>query len=440
MRKYTILKALTETTEGLTAKKISEKFNISVTNIYTYLKELETENLVQRTVDGEIIPNQSEPKVGVILNIQSMAQDNFDQLISPKFGLVLAKLSKSLKNYRKDLSQMENLRLTEVGLSKRIVLVVSKRPRVYVLKINEALTKELVKYFRIQVAFTELDFNKFIGQLPQRKERPKTKTTISDPEVIKACDNFHSAANDNILNKYLDYQPDERVAPLLESAMLTNKEYLLFLNSLNFSIKSEILNRWKRSYIYNTNSIEGNTLSEEDVATVLNGRKLSSASPREIHETNNMKHALDYLDIKKHEDISIELMKELHFQIQKDIKDDAGYFKINYNVVSDEPTTPPQFVKEELEKLMQWYKEHKTVNPIIQAAIFHIQFELIHPFSDGNGRVGRLLFNHILTQNGFLPITILQKTKQDYYRGIQNQSLSMFLLHTLSSFIEEYRR
>ena len=88
--------------------------------------------------------------------------------------------------------------------------------------------------------------------------------------------------------------------------------------------------------------------------------------------------------------------------------------------------------------LVDWYEKNSDkLHPFVLASIFHMQFELIHPFGDGNGRVGRLLMNMILQQNHFMPVTILEKTKQNYYRALENRSIHQFLLHTLTAFIEE---
>ncbi|HZX19918.1 MAG TPA: Fic family protein [archaeon] len=441
MKKFTILKFLTETSDGLYPKDISKKAETTKSNVYGYLRELRRDNLIITKSNGQIIPNQKNQKVLTILNIQSMAHDNFDQLISPKFGILLNKLSQSLTVKHNSLSQMENLRIKKIGIPRRIILQISKRPGIYILKLNEALTKELIKYFDIYPSFSEIEFNKLLEKIPPRKERTTIKTTESDPEVKIACDKFHISGYDDILSKIKTFILDERSTILLDKVNLANKEYVLFLNSLDLPTRTEIISRWKSRYIYNTNQIEGNTLTEEEVETLLKtGLQPVNATAREIHETNNMRHALEYLELKKNEEINIELMKEIHFQIQKDIKPDAGRFKTSYNCVSNNPTTPPQFVKEGLEKLVQWYKENKTMNPFVLASIFHMQFEIIHPFSDGNGRVGRLVSNHIMQQNGFLPVTILQKTKQEYYRAIQNQSIQHFLLYSLSTFIEEYKR
>jgi Fic family protein len=128
--------------------------------------------------------------------------------------------------------------------------------------------------------------------------------------------------------------------------------------------------------------------------------------------------------------------------IHKDIGDAPGEYKKFYNYVKpSSPTTPPQHVKERMRLLLQWYNENKgKLHPFVLASVFHMQFEMIHPFADGNGRVGRLLMNYILEERDFLPLTILEKTKQNYYRSLENKSIQQFLDYVLTSFIEEYRR
>ena len=115
MKKFAILKIVTETPDGLLPKDISEKAGTSLPNVYSYLRELSEDNLIVKKADGKIAPNQSEKKVLTILNIQSMAQDNFDQLISPKFGDLLKKLAQSPTVKSKTLSQMENFRAKKFG-------------------------------------------------------------------------------------------------------------------------------------------------------------------------------------------------------------------------------------------------------------------------------------------------------------------------------------
>ena len=288
------------------------------------------------------------------------------------------------------------------------------------------------------------DFREAIDKASVSKNRGATKMAESEPEIIKMCDIYYSEGRDiSLFSKATKYAPDERISELLKSAEMKEKEYQIYLNGIEPIIKASIIDNWEKKYIYNTNSIEGNTMSEKEVDEYIKtGKSRPTLSKREIYETNNMRHALQYLKLKMDEEISEGLIRELHFMVQKDIDDSAGNYKNFYNYVKPHsPTTPPQHVKERMRMLVEWYKENKdNLPPFVLAAAFHMQFEMIHPFADGNGRVGRLLMNHILQKKGKLPVTILQKTKQNYYQALGNYSIPQFLLYTLTSFIEEYTR
>ncbi len=257
------------------------------------------------------------------------------------------------------------------------------------------------------------------------------------------CDRFYAEDGDNLISRLSDFIPDQRILELLKTTDDTNKEYTLFLNALDDNTRATFRDQWEKRYVYNTNSIEGNTMSQEDVNAFLkNGKKPESVSKREIFETGNTSEVLQFLKVKSGEKVSQDLARMLHFLIQKNIDEHAGYYKNFYNYIKpNSPTTPPQHVKGRMGNLMEWYiKNEDKMYPFILASIFHMQFEVIHPFADGNGRVGRLLMNHILTAHNYLPVTIMEKTKQNYYRALENMSLQQFLLYTLTSFIQEYRR
>jgi fido (protein-threonine AMPylation protein) len=442
MRRYAILKVLVQNQSGISPKEISDKTGIALSNCYTYLGRLKNEQLIQNR-DGLIFINSGQPKVNLLLDLQAMVPKDFDELISTKFGSFLRVFSKSLIVDSAKIGVGNQYRLKRIAIPNRIVLLISKKPGRYCLKLNELLVKTLLAYHGIAPAFTEVDFNKLVENLSPRQERLYSKTLEASPELVKVCEDYYKEDRDFLLPKVASFVPDGRVAPLLVQADQVNKEYQLFLSSLDENTRKNILSQWEKRYIYNTNSIEGNTMSEEQVAEFLKaGIKPPEVSDREIHETNNLRRAIHFLEIKRAEEISLELMKEIHFQVQSEIREDAGYLKASYNFVKPNfPTTPPQYVKNRLEALVQWYKANKDrFHPLVLASIVHMQFELIHPFSDGNGRVGRLIANHILRQRGYLPFTIPVKTKEEYYRAIQNHSLPQFLLYTTASFIEEYRR
>ena len=441
MRKYDILKIIFENGE-MTAEKISKNLGISAPNIYSYLKELMQEGLIQKTKDW-YVANKTNESLKQILDIQAMAPEKFHKLITPSFKQILIKFCVSPKVKQTRFSQGELGKIKRLATPLRIILRLSHRPTIYCLKINEALVQSLLGYHDLEANFTIEDFQKIINETHIEKASSAAKLP-SDSEVKKICDQAYEKGNDiTILSIARDFNPGERIIDLLKSADQTNKEYKLFFNALDENVRRAISDQWRKKYIYNTNSIEGNTMSEEDVEKFIDkGKRSKRISKRELFETTNMRHSLEYLRVKNKEAPSEELIKELHFMIQKDIGPNPGEYKKFYNFVSpNSETTPPQHVKERMKSLIIWYKENKDkFHPFILASIFHMQFELIHPFADGNGRVGRLIMNHILEQNNYLPATILEKTKQNYYQALENRSIPQFLLYSLTSFIEEYKR
>ncbi|MCK5343640.1 MAG: Fic family protein, partial [Candidatus Heimdallarchaeota archaeon] len=96
---------------------------------------------------------------------------------------------------------------------------------------------------------------------------------------------------------------------------------------------------------------------------------------------------------------------------------------------------------EALNVYISWYKKNKNkFKPLVLAAIVHNQFEHIHPFQDGNGRVGRLLLNFILIKNNYPPINILLEDRAEYYMTLQEYSKKHELKPTMKFFIKQYKK
>ncbi len=154
-------------------------------------------------------------------------------------------------------------------------------------------------------------------------------------------------------------------------------------------------------FVFNTNAIEGSTISEEEVSEILHKKKAENA---EEIETKGVAKGLEYIR-KTKEDLSLDLLLKLHKFCFDGSKDFAGKFR-KVNVVvknSAGQVLHSGVLKEELRDYLndfiEWYKENKNkFKPLVLAAIIHNQFEYIHPFQDGNGRVGRLLLNFILVK------------------------------------------
>jgi len=228
---------------------------------------------------------------------------------------------------------------------------------------------------------------------------------------------------------------------------LTKKQAEI-LNRYNNKIKVVHLSKdeWQNfteDFVYNTNAIEGSTITEEEVPEILHKKKPENA---EEIETKGVAKAVDYIRRTK-EDLSLNLLLKLHEICFKGSKHFAGQFR-NVNVVVRNSIghilhagVPKEELKDYLEDFMSWYKENKNkFKPLVLAAILHNQFEHVHPFQDGNGRVGRLLLNFILLKNNYPPINIMLEDRFEYYRTLQEYSKKDDLKPTLRFLIEQYKK
>ncbi|MFA5382918.1 MAG: Fic family protein [Candidatus Micrarchaeia archaeon] len=443
MRKYDVLKCISES-QGITPKEISVKLNTSLPNIYIYLKKLEDEGLVKKSGNGYFgVPTNKKYKI--ILNLRAISLEKFHYLITPKFGSLISKLCNTLQISSDVFTKADLRAITKFAIPLRIVLKLTKKPKTYCLKINESIVCLLLEYHGLKPNFNLKDFQEHIKEKGVRALPTKTNTVgVSDKKVIELCEsNYQKSGDIEIILKSKSFILDGRLAKLLDDADMINKEYQLFIDALAPEEQALIREQWITRYVYNTNKIEGNTMTQKDVALAISKKNIEgNYSKKELYETNNTYQGLVFLERKLKEEISEELIKELHFLVQMNIDPNNGEYKNIYNYVGAlSPTTPPQHVRERMKMLVAWYHENKgSMHPLVLASMFHMQYELIHPFEDGNGRVGRLLMNKILEMNGYLPLIISEKNKQNYYQSLENRSIPMFLLCILAEFIEDYKR
>jgi Fic family protein len=236
---------------------------------------------------------------------------------------------------------------------------------------------------------------------------------------------------------------------------LDEKE-IQFIQNLQDKEKLEVIHfseaQWKRFselFTYNTNAIEGSRLTEREVENILEDNITpKDATKEDIEETYGVNDAIEFIRSTK-DHISIELIKKLHKIIFKKSKGFAGNFrKEGEDVVIMDGNrrivhhgAPPERVYYLLKELIQWYIKNKEKYPaLILAAVVHNQFENIHPFADGNGRIGRLLLNNILIKNKLPPINISLKNRFEYYKTLQEYENKNNLRPTIDLIIKEYKR
>jgi len=193
------------------------------------------------------------------------------------------------------------------------------------------------------------------------------------------------------------------------------KEWKRYPKSIKDKIKEEIV----IAFTYNTNAIEGSTITLEDAREIIH-EKISPNKPlRDVKETEtHSKVFLKMLD--KKEKISNKLLLKWHQEIFGETKKDiAGDYR-NYLVrIGDYTAVDWQDIKKLMNQLIKFINSNKELNPVELSGIAHYRFEKIHPFGDGNGRIGRLLMNYILWHSGYPMLIIEYKKRKSYYRALQ---------------------
>ena len=204
---------------------------------------------------------------------------------------------------------------------------------------------------------------------------------------------------------------------------------------------------WKQfteDFVYHTNAIEGSTVESQEVKEILENNK--PIENKDEQETLNVSRAVDFIRNTKHE-ISLDLILKLHEICFQGTKHFAGKFRIVEVVVRNTQGEvvhrgiPVSQLQEALDDLISWYIKNKSnFKPLVLSAIMHNQFEHIHPFQDGNGRVGRLLLNLILLKHNYPPINIRLENRREYYRSLHEYSKNKDIKPTLKLLIKEYKR
>jgi len=204
---------------------------------------------------------------------------------------------------------------------------------------------------------------------------------------------------------------------------------------------------WKQfteDFTYNTNAIEGSTVALSEVKELLSGKE----EPQDADdvETLNVAKAVDYIK-KSKEKITVDFINNLHLICFKGTKKFAGKLRDVNVVIRDgqgnivHQGAPIDKVKELLEELCKWYDKHKKkYPPLLLAGVMHNQFEKIHPFQDGNGRVGRLLLNYVLLLHKYPPINIRLRDRGGYYKCLQEFDHKNDIKSTLKFLISQYKK
>jgi len=176
--------------------------------------------------------------------------------------------------------------------------------------------------------------------------------------------------------------------------------------------------------VYNSNAIENSTLSLEETEKILLQIDLERfVTPREIFEAKNLARVVEYINKKaKEQELTLEVILSLHKMLISNISDDiAGRFRKDneYVRVGSHIAPAPKEVIGLLEKMLAEHNATSHENIIRRIAKLHLTFEYIHPFNDGNGRIGRVINNYLLIREGFVPVNIKFIDRKMYYEAFK---------------------
>lgn len=275
------------------------------------------------------------------------------------------------------------------------------------------------------------------------------KWNISDRMVRNYC------AQGRIVGAFLTGKTWNIPASAIKPAREKNKPFSnnKLLNILkeqkDMKLNGGIYHKTQIELTYNSNHIEGSSLTHEQTRFIFETNTIGVESVPvnvdDVVETANHFKCVDYIIENATKQLTEAMIKELHFILKNGTSDSrkewfkVGQYKKLPNEVGGEETCSPEKVKSEIKKLLTAYNliKNKTFENIIE---FHRRFEKIHPFQDGNGRVGRLIMFKECLANNIVPFIIDEEHKLYYYRGLKEWANEKgYLIDTCLSCQDKYK-
>ena len=236
--------------------------------------------------------------------------------------------------------------------------------------------------------------------------------------------------------EYISMKELELKRPLIVDLELAYNDRLIFdieLMSIKINNLMEakgnreaVLTKFAKEFIFNSNNIEGSKIPVGEVKRIIESGNSRYQNVNEVREVYNSINAVEY--IQKGFKFNIPSIKKLYYILTKDLLMQNGErysrgFKTVCNVVNNMETVPPDMVIPRLNNILDHYKENKRkIYPFKMAMDFHLDYEHIHPFLDGNGRTGRLIMNKILIGQNYFPIIIYSENSRAYFNSIKRKA------------------
>ncbi len=240
-------------------------------------------------------------------------------------------------------------------------------------------------------------------------------------------------------NDFLSYQDHAQ----LKNASDSCKTYLKRLDRVSKEKEKE---KFLSVFISNSNAIEGSTLTVKETFNYLFKDTVpKNHTKKELYMASNMFDAWNYIEKNYKRFLKPEDLFALHKLVNKGIESEAtlGKYKKVQNYIGDVHTTSYLYVEERINLLFKWIKQaFRRINNFEVSFQSHAQFEIIHPFVDGNGRVGRLLLSWLLMYKGFMPLAMRMNQREGYISALDNArkgKIEAICAFCFSEYVEQYR-
>ena len=297
---------------------------------------------------------------------------------------------------------------------------------------------EKIKLYRESKNMTQVEIAESLGVKPATISKYESGALEPNIESLKRLAEIFNVSVDKLIK-----EDDFDISKINILEVLREQK--------NMKLKGNLYHNTQITFAYNTNHIEGSKLTEDQTRYIyetntLLAEKNSITDLDDILETANHFKLVDYMLDIADKKLTENMIKDFHKILKEGTSDSrkdwfaAGDYKKLPNEVGGLKTTAPKNVEKDMKKLLEWYGDLKqvTINEIIE---FHAKFEKIHPFQDGNGRVGRIIAFKECLKNNIVPFIILDKEKLFYYRGLnqyQTNKEKGYLIDTCLNAQDQY--
>ena len=302
--------------------------------------------------------------------------------------------------------------------------------------IEERKSKNKIKYYLAHSYREDSKVHKFRKYLGQdlTKGKLEERKIIAEKLILEEIHKY------NIIKDPLNFKLSKEEIDVIKKIESEIPIKINHLSENDWKLFSEI-------FTYNTNAIEGSKLNQKEVKNLLENDQWPDKSKEDIAEAFGVNEAIKFIRDTK-DNISLDLIKKIHKIVFKNSKTFAGKFRKKGeevvvldnkgNVVHE--GAPQQRVIHLLNELINWYNSNKKKYPaLVIGTVVHNQFENIHPFRDGNGRVGRILLNNILIKHNLPPINIDFNNRIEYYNSLKAYEINKDIKPTIDLYLKEYK-